>query len=138
MQFQYHMWQFFCHIGWFPYLFLTLDGSIFILCSSNITCDNCFLTFGVSLTFFFSHLAIPSSHCAVPTLHVIIFFSYLVVPLLFFLTFNDSIFKLCDSNITYDCSFVTLGGFLTFFSHLTIPSSHCIVPISHVTVFFHI
>ena len=33
---------------------------------------------------FFSHLTISSLHCAVPTSHVIVLFSHLVVPLLFF------------------------------------------------------
>ena len=32
--------------------------------------------------------------------------------------------------------FVTLGGSLTFFSHLMVPSSHCAVPTSHMTVLF--
>ena len=59
-----------------------------------------------------------------------------------------------SSNITYDSSFVTLGGSLTldssiltlcdskhlvvpllfFFSHFRISSSHCAVPTSHMTV----
>ena len=43
----------FSHIWWFPYFFLTFDGSILTLCSSNITCDNSFLTFGGSFTLFF-------------------------------------------------------------------------------------
>ena len=47
----------------------------------------------------------------------------------FFLTFDGFILTLCDSNITYDSSFVTLGGFLIFFfildgSLLTLCSSN--------------
>ena len=104
--FQHHMWQLFCHIGWFPYFFLTLDGFILTLCSSNITCDSFFFSnLVVPLLFshiwrfhphivqfqyhmwqffchicssltFFSHLTIPSSHCAVPTSHVTVFLSH--------------------------------------------------------------
>ena len=77
------------HIGWFLYFFLTLDGFILTLCSSNITCDSFFLTFGGSLTFF-SHIW-RFLHCAVPTSHVTVFFLHLVVPLLFFLTFDSFI-----------------------------------------------
>ena len=79
---QHHKWQFFCHIEWFLYFFLTLDSSILILCSSNITCDSFFLTFGSSFTFF-SHLMVLSSHCTVLISHVTVLFSNLVV-LLFF------------------------------------------------------
>ena len=63
--------------------FITFDGSILTLCSSNITCDSSFLTFGSSLTFF-SHLTVPSSHCAVSISHVTVLVSHLIVPLLFF------------------------------------------------------
>ena len=127
MQFQHHMWQLFCYIRWFPYFFHTFDSFILTLCSSNIICDNFFLTFGGSLTFFltfggyiltlcgsnitlggsltfFSHLTVPSSHCAVPTLHVT-FFSY-----------------------------IWWFPYFFFFSHLTVTSSHCTVPTSHVTI----
>ena len=54
VQFQYHMWQYFCHIWWFPNFFLIFDGFILTLCSTNITCDCTFVTFGGS--FFFSHI----------------------------------------------------------------------------------
>ena len=111
VQFQHYIWQFFCQIGWFPYFLLTLDGSILILCSSNIRCDSSFLTLGGSLTFFshlmvfiltlcssnitfnnsfvtfdgslicFSHLMLPLLHCAVPTSHLTVILLYLVVPL---------------------------------------------------------
>ena len=85
------MWQFFCHIGWFPYFFLTLTGSILTLCCSNITCDSSFVILGGSLTFFL-HLTILSSYFALPTSHVTILFSHLVVPLLFssYLTVSSS------------------------------------------------
>ena len=52
----------------------------------------------------------------------------------FFLTFDDSILILCSSNITCDSSFLMLGGSLTFFSHLTVPSSYCVIPILHLTI----
>ena len=92
------------HIGWFLYFFLTLDDSIITFCSFNITCDNSFLTLGGSLTFFLT-FDVLSSYCAVPTSHMTILFSHLVVSLLF------------------------------FFSHLTVSSSHCALPTSYMTVF---
>ena len=44
------------------FFFLIFDGSIPTLCSSNITCDCSFVTFGGSLIFFFSYLMVPLSH----------------------------------------------------------------------------
>ena len=129
------MWQFFSHIWWFSYFFLIFDDSILTLCNPNIICDSSFLTFGGSLTFF-SHLTVPSLHYGAPTLYVTVFFPCFVVHLLFLLILDDSILTLCNSNITYDSSFVTLGGFLTFFSYLTVSSSHYAVPTSHVIVLF--
>ena len=46
VQFQHHMWLYFCHIWWSLYFFLTFDGSIVTLGSTNITLDYTFLTFG--------------------------------------------------------------------------------------------
>ena len=60
--------------------------------------------------------------------------SHYVVPLFFFLTFDNLILILCNSNITCDSSFLTLGDFLTFFSYLMVPSSHCAVLILHLTI----
>ena len=57
------------------FFFLTFDGFILILCSSNVTCDNSFAIFGGSLTF--------SSHLVVPSLHVTVLLLYSMVPLLF-------------------------------------------------------
>ena len=112
------MWLFFSHIWRFPYFFLIFDGSILTLCSSNIICDNSFLTFGGSLTFFlifnsfvltlcgsnitydnssvtlrgsltfFSHLTVLSSHCAVPTSYMTILLLDWMVPLLFSYTWR--------------------------------------------------
>ena len=64
---------------------ITFDSSILTLYSSNITCDDTFVTFGGFLFFFFffSQLMVSSSHCAVLTLHVIILLSHFVVPLSF-------------------------------------------------------
>ena len=68
-----------------------------------------FVTLGGSLIFF-SHLTIPSSHCAVLTSHVTILSHIGWFPY-FFLTLDDSILTLCSSNITCDSSF----------SHLVVP-----------------
>ena len=81
------MWQFFSYIWWFPYFFLTFDGSILTLCSSNMW--QFFSHIWWFPYFFFSHLTVPSSHCVVPTSrviptsHVIVLLSHWVVPLLF-------------------------------------------------------
>ena len=93
------MYQFFCHIWCFPYFFFTFDGFILILCSSNITCDNSFLTLGGSLTFL-SHLTVPSSHYAVPISHLTVFLLHIVVPLfIYFFKFDSSIVILNSTNI---------------------------------------
>ena len=43
----------FFHIQWFSlFFFLTFNGTILTLCSTNITCDCTFVTFGSSLIFF--------------------------------------------------------------------------------------
>ena len=83
--------------------------------------------------FFFSNLTVSSSHCVVPTSHVTVLLSYLMVPLFFshiwqfypcavptsllrytnfFLIFDCSIITLGNTNITYDCTFVTFNGSL--------------------------
>ena len=86
------------HIWWFPYFFLTFDGSIFTLCSSNITYDSFFLTFDGSL--FFSHIwrfhrhTMRFQHNIWQSFCRIGWFPY------FFLTLNDSILTLCNSNVT--------------------------------------
>ena len=133
------MWQFFSHIWWFLYFFLTFDGSIIILCNSNITCDRSFLTFGGSLTFFLTFDGFILTLCSF-NITCDGFFShiwwlpYLFFFFFFFFTFDGSILTLCGSNITCDCSFLVLGGFITFFSYLTVPSSHCAVSTSYVTI----
>ena len=96
------------------YFFLTFDGFILTLCSSNVISDNSFVTFGSSLTFFItfdgfiltlcssnitydssfvtfgdsltfsSYLTVLFSYCAVPTSHVTVLLSHSVVLLLFF------------------------------------------------------
>ena len=82
----------------------------------------------------FSHLMVLSPHCAVPTLHVTVLLSHLTVPLLYFLSFDGSIFTFCSFNIICDSFFVTFGCSLTFSSHLTVISSLCAIPTSHVTI----
>ena len=84
---------------------ITLDGTIFILCNTNIICECTFVTFSGSLIFF-SYLMVSSLHCVVPTSHATILLSYSVV--LFF--------------------------FFFFFSHLMVSSSHSAIPKSHMTV----
>ena len=57
---------------------------------------------------------VPVSQSTVLTSHVIVFLSYLVVPLFFFLVFYDTSLTLRNTNIICDCTFVTFGGFLIF------------------------
>ena len=80
----------FCHILWYLYFFLTFDGTILILRSTNITCD---LLLSYLIVLFFSHFMVPSSHYAVPTSHVTILLSYSVIPLFFFLIFYGTSLK---------------------------------------------
>ena len=53
----------------FFFFFLTFDGTILILCSTNITwwLHFCHIPWFI---YFFSYLMVPSLHCAVPTSHV--------------------------------------------------------------------
>ena len=127
MQFQHHMWQLFSHIWWFLYFFLTFDGSILILCSSNITCDSSFLTFGGLL--FLSHLTISSSHYAVSTSYVIVLFSHYAVSLLFSLTFDGSILTLCGFKKIY-----TADSFSLYYTVSLSFSLHVFLSISSIAL----
>ena len=64
------------------FFFLTFDGSIVTLGSTNITYDRTFLTFAGTLIFS-SHLTISLSHWAVPTSYVTVLLSHSIVPLFF-------------------------------------------------------
>ena len=109
---------------WFPYLFLTFNDFILILCNSNITCDSSFLTLGGSLTFF-SHLTVLSSHCVIPISHLTILLSHIVVPLFyFFLKFDGSIVILSSTNIAS----------VLFLLHVTVLLSYVTVFLSHLVV----
>ena len=114
------------------FFFLIFDGTILILCSTNITCDCTFVTFYSSLICL-SHLMVLSSYCAIPTSHETALLSYLVIPL-FFLTFDGTILTICSTNIIYNCIYVTFGGSLIFFLHLIMLFSYCVVLTSHITV----
>ena len=127
------MWLYFCHIQSFPYFFfLTFNGLIVTLSSTNITFDHTFATFGCT-HIFFSHLIVSSSNCAVSILHVTILSLHLVVPF-FFLTFNGSIVTLGSNNILFYHTFLTFDGTLIF-THIwqyhhhiglwTVPTSLC-------------
>ena len=108
-----------------PLFFLTFDGTILTLYNINIICDCAFVTFGGFLIFL-SHLIVPSLHYVVLTSYVTVLLSHLVVLFFFsfshiwwfsffFLTFDGIILTLCNTNITCDCTFITLGGSLIFF-----------------------
>ena len=114
------------------YHFFIFDGTILTLCNINITCDYIFVTFRGSLIFF-SHLIVLSLYCAVPTSHVTVLLSHLMVPLFFFFTFYGTILTFSSTNITCNCTFVTFSSSPIFFSHLMVLSSHCAAPTSHVT-----
>ena len=128
------MWQYFCHIRWFSYFFLTFDGIILTLCSTNVTCDYTFVTFGGSLIFF-SHLMIPSSHYIVPTSHMTILLSHSVVLLFFFLTFDGIILTLYSINFTCNYTFVIFGSFLIF-SHIRWYHPHIVQYQHHMWLYF--
>ena len=66
--------------------------------------------------------------------HVTVLLSHLVILFFFFLlTFDGSIVKLGNTNILFDRTFSYIRWYFNFYSHLTIPSSHWVVPTSHVT-----
>ena len=122
------------------FYFLTFDGFILTLCSSNIKFNNSFV-----ILFFSSHFTISLSHLAVPTSHLIVLLSHLMVhlfllshlmvplshqaalishltPLLshsmvpfFCLKFDSSIITFGSVNITYNCTFVIFDNSLFFF-----------------------
>ena len=93
---------------------ITFDGTILTLCSTDITCDCTFFTFGGS--FIFSHICWFYHHIVQFQHHMRLFFCYIWWFLFFFaLTFNGSIITLGSINITSDCTFVTFGGTIIFF-----------------------
>ena len=144
------------------FFFLTFYGTSLTLRNTNITCDCTFVTFDGSLIFshiwwyhphiaqyqhymwlyfchilwfpyFFSHLMVPSTCCAIPTPHVTILLSHLIVPLFFF-TFYGTILTLRGTNITW-LYFCQIRWFLFFFSsHFMIPVSQSAVLTSHVII----
>ena len=133
------MWQFFCHIRWFPYFLLTFDDSILTLCSFNITCHSFFLTFDCSLTFFF--LTFDGSILTLCGSNIIYDKSFVTLggSLTFFshLTVSSSYYAVLTSHVTVFSHIWWFSYFLFFFfSYLTIPSSHSVVPTSHVTILF--
>ena len=105
------MWLYFCHIWWFLFFFLIFDNSILSLCSSNITCDCSFVIFGGSHFFFphiwwlYCHIRQYQHNIWQYFCHILwFFFPYLIV----------SIFTLCSTNITCDCTLVTFDGSFIF------------------------
>ena len=111
------MWQFFSYIWWFPYFFLTFDGFIFTMCSSNITCDSSLVTFGGSLTSsFFTFNGFILTLC-----------NSNITCNSYFLTFSGSF--IFFSHLTVSSSHCTVPT-----SYLTVLFSHMVVPLWHVTV----
>ena len=82
---------------------------------------------------FFSYLTVSFSHYAIPTSHITVLLSHWVVLLLFSHTWRFHPHIVQFQRYMWQL-FLTLGSFLTFFSHLTVSSSHCAVPTSYVTV----
>ena len=142
---------------------ITFEGTIFILCSTNITCDCNFVRFGSSLIFF--HIWWYRPHIMQYRYHMWLYFCHIRWFHYFFLKFDGTILTLCSTNITCDCTFITFSGSLIFFltfdgsivilsstnvtydrtfltfsdtlifsSHLTVSLSHWAVLTSHMTV----
>ena len=88
-------------LRWYFNFFLTFNSSIVTLGITNITCDYTFVTFGSFL----------------------ICFSYLMVPLTYWVVLTSHLTVFCHIRL-----------YLYFFSHLIVLSSNCVVPISHVIV----
>ena len=105
-----------------PIFFLTFDDSILTLCSSNITFDNIFVTFGINLIF--SHIWRFHPHNIQFQYYIWQYFlSHLVVPFFFFLIFDGSILILCSKNITCDYTFVTFNSSIFTSSSTNITSN---------------
>ena len=128
------MWLFFCHIWWFPFIFLTCDSSIVTLSSTNITYVYTFVTFSCTIFFFLTFGSFIITLCStninfdrtfVTFGGTLIFFphiwqfhrhigqyqyhiwpSFCHIQWFFFclLTFDNSIATLNRTNITYGCS----------------------------------
>ena len=130
------MWQFFSHIWWFSYFFLIYDGSILTLCSSNITCDHFFLTFGGFLIFFLTFDGFILTLCGSNITYNSSFVTYSDSFIFIFFKFDGSIVILSSINIASALFLSHWMVSLFFFSHLTVLSSHCTVLTSHVIVLF--
>ena len=105
---RHHIWLYYCHIWWFPYILVTLDGS------------------NIKLVVLISHMIAPLAQLVVP-----FFFFFLV-------TLDSSNITMVSTNVTFDSSFiyflVTLDGTNTMFSlSLSLSLSH-IYPSSHLCI----
>ena len=101
------MWLYFCHIQWFPYFF---SSHFMVLVSQNAV-----------LT---SHVTVLLSHSAIP---LFFFFSHFMVPSLY-----CAMWGWYQHHIwIYFCH---IRWFPYFFLYLVVPSLHCIVQTSHVTI----
>ena len=101
----------FSYIWWFTYFFLTFDGSIFTLCSSNITYDSSFLTFGAFLLFFFS--TFDSS--------IVTLCSSNITYDNYFVTFNSSLSFLSHLTVLSSYCAVSTSHVSVLFLHLVVP-----------------
>ena len=106
---QHHIWLYYCHIWWFPYILVTLDGS------------------NIKLVVLISHMIAPLAHLVVP------FFFFLVTLDSSNITMVSTNVTF-DSSFIY--FLVTLDGTNTMFSlslSLSLSLSH-IYPSSHLCI----
>ena len=89
---------------------ITFDGTILILCNTNITCD--YILSHLAVPLFFSHIWWYYSHIMQYQHHMWLYFCHIWWFPYFFLTFYGTILTLCSTNITCDCTFVTFGGLI--------------------------
>ena len=109
------------------FFFLTNDGSIVTLGSTNITFDSTFLTVGCTLIF--SHIWRYHSHIVQYKHHMRLYFYQIWCSPYFFITFHGSIVTLVSTNIILDHIFLTLSGtFETFNGSLFLFSPITITP----------
>ena len=111
---------------------ITFDDFIITLCSTNITCDCTFATFGSFLIFFF--FTFYGIILTLRNINIICDCTFVTFGGSFiFFTFDGTIITLCSTNIKCDCTF---GGsfifFLTFDGFIVISGSST----SHLIVFF--
>ena len=95
---------------------LTVSSLHWDLGSTNITCNYIFVTFD-SFLLFFSHIWWFYYHIKQYQHYIWQYFCHIWLYSYFFLAFNDTIFKFCNTKITCNCTFVTFSSSIFFLAN---------------------